>query len=596
MIKTILSGAIVLFSLSSSVFADGHTMMVEWDGTPGYLESTIMADTTETGEQAHDIYMLEANRVYLQLSELNLSSSCAIVGADYGDGEHPATVQPIAGADGASQFTGWPNAFIKTYGMNQTYHFENLLFNGVFADESGAMFGVLCTYGEGNTIMVNKVTSVHNSVITYFNFGLAERWHLTNNTAVQYTSYPGGMYFGGFFWGGGAWGGTLKELLIQNNTIEGAHGEGMVLWDNTILNGYNDARIDHNTFVNIINWPKFYRGGNNSLWTNNLMVNMVAGPQTHNSHGQGPSLNHPGGHGYMGTLSQSECTDSLLLALGRCWDNNNREIHYNNNVWHVTPEMHALQNDFEPWCWDVTDTNDVVTTYCDTMIGGIGSTFDYEQARWMDDSTAAQEVNGVTEENNVEAPNLGFNLDAVYTNTQITRTIDWLDNKVHDTHTENVGWNYQADGNNIVVEWPLPMDFSYSTSSVAYTHAENGMPAGDLNHFPDKLAEWQLLSTDNNDSQVSANTFSLNQNYPNPFNPTTEISFTLDNASNVNLTVFNMLGQVVKVLENASLNAGIHSYNWDGSDQLGQSVSTGVYLYTLTDGAKSITKKMALMK
>ena len=40
----------------------------------------------------------------------------------------------------------------------------------------------------------------------------------------------------------------------------------------------------------------------------------------------------------------------------------------------------------------------------------------------------------------------------------------------------------------------------------------------------------------------------------------------------------------------------IHSYNWDGSDQLGQSVSTGVYLYTLTDGANSITKKMALMK
>ena len=182
------------------------------------------------------------------------------------------------------------------------------------------------------------------------------------------------------FWGGGAWGGTLKELLIQNNTIEGAHGEGMVLWDNTILNGYNDARIDHNTFVNIINWPKFYRGGNNSHWTNNLMVNMIAGPQTHNSHGQGPSLNPAGGLGYMGTMSQGECSDSLLLALGRCWDNNNREIHYNNNVWHVTPEMHDLQNNFAPWCWDVTDTNDVVTTFCDTMLGGLESTYSYEQA------------------------------------------------------------------------------------------------------------------------------------------------------------------------------------------------------------------------
>ena len=57
-----------------------------------------------------------------------------------------------------------------------------------------------------------------------------------------------------------------------------------------------------------------------------------------------------------------------------------------------------------------------------------------------------------------------------------------------------------------------------------------------------------------------------------------------------------MLGQKVKVLENASIMAGTHSYKWDGRDELGQTVSTGVYLYTLTDGTKSITKKMALMK
>ncbi len=90
--------------------------------------------------------------------------------------------------------------------------------------------------------------------------------------------------------------------------------------------------------------------------------------------------------------------------------------------------------------------------------------------------------------------------------------------------------------------------------------------------------------------------FALKQNYPNPFNPATDISFTMDNASDVSLTIFNMLGQKVKVLENAYLAAGTHTYRWNGRDQLGQSVSTGVYLYTLTDGKKSITKKMALMK
>ena len=98
------------------------------------------------------------------------------------------------------------------------------------------------------------------------------------------------------------------------------------------------------------------------------------------------------------------------------------------------------------------------------------------------------------------------------------------------------------------------------------------------------------------DAIVAPSEFTLAQNYPNPFNPTTEISFSIENAADVSLTVFNMLGQKVRVLENASLEAGTHSYKWDGRDELGQSVSTCVYLYTVTDGSRSITKKMALMK
>ena len=141
------------------------------------------------------------------------------------------------------------------------------------------------------------------------------------------------------------------------------------------------------------------------------------------------------------------------------------------------------------------------------------------------------------------------------------------------------------------------MDFSYSTSSAAYTHAEGGFPIGNLNVFPAKKAEWEAQATAGlNDNKVTPNEFTLSQNYPNPFNPTTDISFTMDKASDVSLTIFNMMGQQVKVIENAYLEAGSHTYKWDGRDQLGQSVSTGVYLYTLTDGQQSMTKKMALMK
>jgi hypothetical protein len=556
MLKSILTRFTFFVAILLPIIGSSQTTLnVEWTGTPGELESTIMGDTTETGAQAHDIYMLEANKVYLQLSEINLYTSCSIVGAEPGEGEHPATIQPLPGDDGASQYTGWPNASIKTYGENQTYAFHNLLFNGVFADQSGTLFGVLCTYGSGNSITVDHVTSVHNQVITYFCFGQHEDWVLTDNTAVQYTCYPAGMFFGGFWWGGGGgWTGTVDNLEIRNNTIEGAHGQAFVIYDNGTVTG-NNVVIDHNTFVNLIDWPKFYRHGNNTQWTNNLMVNTVACGQTHNSHGFGPTLNHPGGHGKMATLSQGACTDSTLLANGECWD--------------------------------VTDTNDVTTTYCDTMVGGPGS--DYEtQSRWMDDSTQAQFANGVSESNNINATDLGLNLDANYYNAQIGRTMDWLDNQVHDTYTD-YWWTYQADGDYVVVEWPLPMDFSYSTSSAAATHCTHGGPVGSTEHM-DHQAELGV------DEPTLPNQFVLNQNYPNPFNPTTEIAFSMDKAADVSLTIYNVLGQKVRVLENASLEAGTHTYKWDGRDELGQSVSTGVYMYTLSDGAKSFTKKMALMK
>ena len=273
-----------------------------------------------------------------------------LVGADYGDGEHPATVQPIAGDDGNLQFTGWPQNHVKTHGHSQTYALKNILFNGVAAGQTASLFGGLSTYGENNTVVVDHVTSVHHNIISYFNFGTAQRLHVTNCTAVQFTSYGGGMWWGGFLWGGGGgWTGTWKEVLVENNTVEGTMGQVFVIYDNGVIPGYNPIRINHNTFVNITDWVKFYRHGNNTRFTNNLFVNTVSTGQTRNSHGQGSTLNWPGGHGKMATLHQGECTDSTLLARGWCWDNNNRNIHYNNNVYHDTPEAQTMFT-MDPWC------------------------------------------------------------------------------------------------------------------------------------------------------------------------------------------------------------------------------------------------------
>jgi hypothetical protein len=84
----------------------------------------------------------------------------------------------------------------------------------------------------------------------------------------------------------------------------------------------------------------------------------------------------------------------------------------------------------------------------------------------------------------------------------------------------------------------------------------------------------------------------LAQNYPNPFNPTTSISFRVDNAAKVNLTVFNAAGEKVSELVNGNINSGIHSVNFDASN-----LNSGVYFYQLSvNGVAQDAKKMVLTK
>ncbi len=88
----------------------------------------------------------------------------------------------------------------------------------------------------------------------------------------------------------------------------------------------------------------------------------------------------------------------------------------------------------------------------------------------------------------------------------------------------------------------------------------------------------------------------LSQNQPNPFNSGTVISFTLEQRETARLEVYNVLGQHLVTLVDETLGAGVHTASWDGRDEHGTDVPTGVYLYGLTHGAKQETRKMTLLR
>jgi hypothetical protein len=90
--------------------------------------------------------------------------------------------------------------------------------------------------------------------------------------------------------------------------------------------------------------------------------------------------------------------------------------------------------------------------------------------------------------------------------------------------------------------------------------------------------------------------FTLGQNYPNPFNPETRIDFNLERRANIDISVFNILGQEIVELINESRPAGAHSVYWNGTDKSGRAMPSGLYFYRLRSDNQTEIRKMMLLK
>ncbi|NQT26377.1 T9SS type A sorting domain-containing protein [candidate division KSB1 bacterium] len=87
--------------------------------------------------------------------------------------------------------------------------------------------------------------------------------------------------------------------------------------------------------------------------------------------------------------------------------------------------------------------------------------------------------------------------------------------------------------------------------------------------------------------------FHLGQNYPNPFNPSTIINVAVPRSSQVRVVVYNIQGQIVRILKDGDMTAGFHQVVWDGHDDMGRSLGNGVYLIQM-EGVNFIQRRKAL--
>ncbi len=96
--------------------------------------------------------------------------------------------------------------------------------------------------------------------------------------------------------------------------------------------------------------------------------------------------------------------------------------------------------------------------------------------------------------------------------------------------------------------------------------------------------------------RVLPSEFGMSRNFPNPFNPETQISFQIPESTNLTMIVYNTLGQQVRTLKQGRISAGFHRISWDGRDEVGRGVSSGIYLVRMAAGEFRMVQKMLLLK
>jgi len=549
-IFSVLFVLLMQFSLSAQVADTVVVPTEDSQGQAGAMARFILGDTTATGERVNinRVYKLQRGGIYLLQGQLYCEDFPLTLIADDDDATQPPVIAPFPLADGSI-----PRITIIVY---KDAYFKNLYIQGCAPNDMrnsadrpisiSAVDNIKLTM-ENCIVEGFKAAGVYNSA-THASIYIKDCLWRNNNWT--------GVFTGQFFFNSAT--ATLDTVSIVNNTF--FCGSSYFLCTNRTFAKY--VQFEHNTlFINHTN-PFYSPYLSNADIKNNIFFCPAAVGETATER-EGGYYDWNGEHLAVFSID----TIPTDLATNNGITDENRRINFSNNAY-FWPQV---LKDY----WAANDTVDA--------------------PMWMNDRTANFFGNdsrypNLTDENNVEV-DPGFNssvmsmVDSVMAYVQLFRK-----------QGSAKAYFYNPQGGSIFpCRWPIPEDLSY-TNTTLQSAGSDGFALGDLNWFPDQKELWLVTGVKNEEPGVIPSDFTLSNAYPNPFNPETNIKFALAKSAKVKLTIYNILGQKVKELVNSELNAGSYSTKWDGTDNLGFKVASGIYLYRLDSDSFTATKKLILMK
>ena len=516
------------------------------------LNLAVESDTTENGEPKNPnrVYRLQRDGYYLFNGTIRGLSGIPlrVVGAE-GEGARPVLVYQVD-QDGNSA---------RLFRPNEDGEFKNLYLTSM---NTLAFF----TSETKNTIRLEKDNGKYVIDNCYFDY--QQQSYFRMNSDGQKLFITNSMFR------------NCGDLVSPTDSkmidTRGNFQDSIVAINSTFYGGshkvirsndkpFNYLKFDHCTFVNFGEEGIEMRRVLDADITNNIMINLSYEGEIMDDGDPADTVG-----GYFVEL------DSLQVDTLRAEDE--RNIVIKNNVWGISPELIS-------W-YDSVDS-----LHAPEFLNSVGQAY----VRHFDNVIVENNISEVPNFTDVDPVSGGGSILA-YAQHRLATNYD---------NVANPSWYFDRNGVATFAEdfttyglGDNEYEFDYSISDAAYTHAENGFPAGDLNWFPEKKAEWEAQATNVEVAEgFTPKEFNLSQNYPNPFNPTTSISYTLSKNLKVTLDVYNVLGQKVRTLiDNELQKAGEHVTQWNGRDESGYTMPSGMYFYRLSAGDQVQQRKMVLLK
>jgi len=592
--------ALGFMSIPSKVYADTLDVAVQ---PVGNLNTVINGDTVTGGTRANPdrVYRLKRGVVYQLTEPIKVNGNLNIIAED--GTTRPPVLAPAILTDGSSI-----DHFFNFIGKGAVIDISNIYMLSVRSDQTWL------GWSAGMRLNADSISLKLRGVIfdAFSESGIRVYSHWTK-IDVQDCTFRNLQQSGSWFGGQPFMTDEVNHIdtvKFINNTFFAC---GSYLWS---IRGYdNYALFEHNTVVYGIVNPFLAGRAENMHVKNNIFYSMHSFGGNPDHVFGGWFLNYPdtissgivhlrandsvSSYYYGYNPNYLDNPDSLVAFTGP-------ESYAKNGV---TTEMLSVPNRTmdianNSYFWPKTLTdyytayNDTVQSY-DSVSTNTGTYYMLRKAilpkfitgyaQMVIDSILAPGGATVNVVNNEES-DPGYNS----TITDFASTVVKYVNKII-TGTLDSAWHFKPNGALYPPVWPLPEDLSY-TNTAMQSAGMDGFALGDLNWFPTQKEAWKLTGVVKDPGSLTPDTYSLSEAYPNPFNPETNIKFNIAKSGTVRLVVYNILGQKVRTLLNDEVTAGQYTAKWDGRDEYGMSVSSGVYFFQLESGSFNMTKKMVLMK